>query len=89
LGNGIIQVSAKKTLLMCKLDKPHAIVHEEANRLAQECSGENKVLCSKESIEKHIHAIEDASREVFSILDDMVDQRSNVMMKKASEELFN
>lgn len=71
-----------------KLDKPHARVHEEANLLVQEC-GEGKIICSKEIIEKRIHAIEDASQDVFKYLDELVKQRSNKMMLEAKENLFN
>jgi uncharacterized protein YoxC len=71
-----------------KLDKPHAIVHEQANLLASEC-GSDKVLCSKEIIEKRIHAIEHASTDVFKYLDELVEQRANETMHKAAKELFN
>ena len=70
-----------------KLDKPHAIVHEQANLLANECGGD-KVLCSKETIEERIHAIENASRDVFKYLDELVDQRSQKVMIEAKNSLF-
>ncbi len=70
-----------------KLDKPHAIVHTQANKLAHECAG-NKAMCSKETIEKMVTDIEHASREVFSILDDMVEEKSKSMIKSAVSNLF-
>lgn len=71
-----------------KLEKPHSIVHNEANLLAQECGGD-KVICSKEIIETRIIAIENASKDVFKYLDELVEQRSNIIMKEAAHELFN
>lgn len=70
-----------------KLDRPHAIVHEQANLLATEC-GSDKVLCSKEIIEKRIHAIEDASSDVFKFLDALVDEKAKEMMHTAAKTLF-
>ena len=71
-----------------KLDRPHAIVHEQANRLAKECGGE-KVICSKEEIEGMVIQIEEASKEVFTILDDMVKEKSDGIMHKAKKHLFD
>lgn len=85
---GVGKESFSKMPSYPKLEKPHAIVHEQANLLAQECSGE-KVLCSKEIIEQRIHAIEDASKHVFTYLDELVEQRANQVMHKAAKELFN
>ncbi len=70
-----------------KLDVPHAIVHEQANLLANEC-GSDKVLCSKDIIEKRIHAIEHASADVFKYLDELVEQRAHETMHKAVKNLF-
>jgi len=70
-----------------KLDKPHAIVHDEANLLASEC-GSDKVLCSKEIIEKRINAIEHASKDVFKYLDNLVEERAKEVMHKAAKDLF-
>src|SRR3989339_351709 len=66
-----------------KLDRPHAIVHEQANLLATEC-GSDKVLCSKEIIEQRIHAIEEASNDVFKFLDALVDEKAKEMMHTAA-----
>ena len=71
-----------------KLDKPHSIVHEQANLLANEC-GSDKVLCSKEIIEQRILAIEEASKDVFKYLDELVEQRSAKVMHEAKNNLFN
>ncbi|OHE12133.1 MAG: chemotaxis protein [Sulfurimonas sp. RIFOXYD12_FULL_36_11] len=70
-----------------KLDRPHAIVHEQANLLASEC-GSDKVLCSKEIIEQRIHAIEEASNDVFKFLDALVDEKAKEMMHSAAKVLF-
>ena len=56
------------------LDRPHAVVHDEANSLAEECAG-NAVTCSKEKIEQKIVNIEEASQEVFEILDRMLEEK--------------
>lgn len=71
-----------------KLDHPHAIVHEQANLLVDECAGD-KVLCSKEIIEERIHAIENASRDVFKYLDQLVEERTKIVMHEAATQLFN
>lgn len=71
-----------------KLDVPHAIVHDQANKLAVECGGE-KVICSKEIIEERINAIEAASKDVFKYLDQLVQERSKGMMVLATKELFH
>ena len=70
-----------------KLDKPHSIVHNQANKLAHECSG-NKVICSKNTIEKMVQDIELASNDVFILLDQMVEEKSKNMMKNAVKNLF-
>ncbi|MFA5233400.1 MAG: methyl-accepting chemotaxis protein [Sulfurimonas sp.] len=70
-----------------KLDRPHAIVHEQANLLAAEC-GSDKVVCSKEIIEQRIHAIENASHDVFKYLDALVEEKANEAMHVAAKELF-
>ncbi len=84
---GIGKENFSKMPSYVKLDKPHAIVHEQANLLADEC-GSGKVVCSKDIIEKRIHAIEKASEEVFTCLDELVEQRTNVVMKEAAKKLF-
>ncbi len=70
-----------------KLDKPHAIVHQQANRLANECAG-NKAICSKDEIENMVRDIEHASKEVFDILDAMVEEKSKISMNDAATNLF-
>ncbi len=86
--NGIGKENFSKMPSFAKLDKPHAIVHEQANLLANEC-GQDKIICSKEIIEKRIHAIEHASEDVFKYLDELVEQRANETMHKAVKHLFN
>lgn len=70
-----------------KLDKPHAIIHEQANLLAAECSND-KGLCSKEIIQERVVKIENASKEVFQLLDELVEQRTKVIMHDAAKMLF-
>ncbi|QOP40386.1 chemotaxis protein [Sulfurimonas marina] len=85
---GIGKENFSKMPSYVKLDQPHAIVHQEANLLADECGGD-KVVCSKEIIEQRINAIEDASKDVFKYLDELVEQRAKEMMHLATKELFN
>jgi len=70
-----------------KLEKPHAIIHEEANLLAAEC-GSQKAVCSKDIIEQRIHAIENASHDVFKFLDALVNEKANEVMHAAVKDLF-
>lgn len=86
-GSGIGKENFSKMPSYPKLDKPHAIVHEQANLLAAEC-GSDKVACSKEIIEKRIHAIEEASRDVFKYLDALVEEKAHEVMHIAAKELF-
>lgn len=85
--HGIGKENFGKMPSYAKLARPHAIVHEEANLLASEC-GAGKVVCSKDIIEKRVMAIEAASKEVFSYLDALVKERSNVVMLEAKDSLF-
>ena len=70
-----------------KLDRPHAKVHEMANKLVEECTKEESA-CSNEDIEKMIAEIEKASLEVFESLDAMVEEKSKILMNKAVIDLF-
>jgi len=79
--NGKGKEEFSKTASYSKLDKPHSIIHDTANALAHECVGA-EVICSKDKIEKMLLAIEDASKEVFEILDEMLDQKFQDTMKK-------
>ncbi len=69
------------------LDRPHKIIHEEANLLAQECSG-NSVACSKAKIEEKVNSIETASHNVFEILDNMLAEKNDAIMNIAAHNLF-
>ncbi|MGB5868279.1 MAG: methyl-accepting chemotaxis protein [Arcobacteraceae bacterium] len=77
-----------ETRSYASLNKPHATVHREANILAKECSG-HSVVCSKAVIEEKVKLIEDASQEVFRILDAMLDEKNEMIMKVAAKDLFN
>ncbi|MEJ5169116.1 MAG: methyl-accepting chemotaxis protein, partial [Arcobacteraceae bacterium] len=70
-----------------QLERPHGIVHNEANELAKECAGAS-VTCSKQIIEDRIHKIEQASEDVFRILDAILDEKTEAVMKEAAVELF-
>jgi methyl-accepting chemotaxis protein len=70
-----------------KIEAPHAIIHNNANRLAHECAGE-KVICSKDTIEEMVSTIEKASLEVFELLDTMVEEKAQKQMKSAVKDLF-
>ena len=85
--SGIGRENFSKMPSYAKLDQPHAIVHEQANLLANECAG-NEALCSKEVIQERIHAIENASKEVFHYLDVLVEERTKMMMNEAAKTLF-
>lgn len=85
--SGIGKDNFSKMPSYAKLETPHAIVHEQANLLASEC-GEDKVVCSKEIIEKRIHAIERASDDVFKYLDALVEEKAKEMMHLAAKTLF-
>ncbi|MFK2823534.1 methyl-accepting chemotaxis protein [Arcobacter sp. YIC-80] len=70
------------------LEKYHAVVHDEANLLAKECSG-NSVSCSKQLIEDKIQLVEDASANVFVYLDKILEEKSQSTMKEAAKKLFD
>ncbi|MEA3383170.1 MAG: methyl-accepting chemotaxis protein [Campylobacterota bacterium] len=70
------------------LGRPHQIVHDEANLLAAEC-GNSSVTCSKAIIEKKVDNIEVSSRDVFNILDSMLKEKNDAVMKEAAKTLFN
>jgi len=71
-----------------KIDAPHAVVHEEANLLASECTSGDKALCSKDIIEMRVTKIEAASHKVGEYLDAIVKERADMMMREASIVLF-
>lgn len=70
-----------------ELDGFHAVVHDKANELAEECTSEN-AFCTKEQIMDKVVLIEDASKGVYVSLDKMVDEKRDELMKKAANELF-
>lgn len=85
---GIGKIEFATTSAYGKLDRPHALVHERANKLALEC-GTGKVLCSKEEIETMVLEIEKASGDVFTSLDAMVEEKAKKTMLRAKEHLFD
>jgi hypothetical protein len=70
-----------------KIEAPHAVVHDNANRLVNECAGQ-KVICSKDIIEDMVDKIEEASLQVFVLLDAMVEEKAQKQMKLAVVDLF-
>ncbi|MDC0933258.1 methyl-accepting chemotaxis protein [Arcobacteraceae bacterium] len=86
MGLGKEEFSATKSY--ASLNKPHSIVHDEANLLAKECSG-NSVVCSKAVIEDRVKLIENASQDVFNILDQMLQEKNDLVMKIAAKDLFS
>ncbi len=86
--NGIGKSEFSKTKSYPKLEAPHATVHTTANKLADECGG-NEAICSKQMVEDMVRDIEEASKEVFKLLDAMVEEKSEDMMKKAAKDLFD
>ena len=87
-GTGLGKTEFGTTKSYGALNRPHQIVHDEANSLADECAG-NSVTCSKAKIEQKIENIEAASHDVFDILDRMLEEKNNAVMKDAAKELFN
>ena len=85
---GLGKEEFSNTKSYASLNKPHSVVHDEANLLAKECSG-NSVVCSKAVIEEKVKLIEDASEEVFIILDQMLEEKNDLVMKIAAKDLFN
>ena len=70
------------------LEQHHAMVHNEANTLANECSG-NAVSCSKKLIEDKVKEVESASENVFAYLDKILDEKNEAVMNDAAKTLFN
>ncbi len=70
------------------LNTPHRVVHEEANALAKECAG-SSVVCSKAIIEDKVVKIEEASQQVFEVLDHMLEEKNDQIMKHAAKDLFD
>lgn len=71
-----------------ELDSYHEKVHDNANKLAEECTGES-AFCTKDQIMKKVTVIEEASKGVFISLDKMVSEKTNELMRKAKVELFD
>jgi len=70
-----------------RLERPHGIVHTQANALIADC-GDGKHLCSRTQIEQRIREIENASTEVFAALDILVAEKTEDLMSKAITQLF-
>jgi len=85
---GLGKTEFGNTRSYASLNIPHKVVHEEVNTLAKECAG-NSVVCSKAVIEDKIVKIEQASQEVFEILDHMLEEKNDQVMKLAAKDLFD
>lgn len=70
-----------------RLEGPHAQVHSQANALISDC-GDGKKLCSHSQIEQRIKTIEEASTEVFAVLDVLVAEKTEDLMGTAIGHLF-
>ena len=70
------------------LEKYHKIVHDEANILASSCSG-TEIACSKKMIEDKATMVENASLGVFEVLDTILEEKTETLMKQAAKELFH
>ena len=86
--SGLGKTEFGNTKSYSSLNKPHATVHREANLLAKECSG-SAVVCSKAVIEDKVKLIENASEDVFRILDQMLEEKNDMVMQVAAKDLFN
>ncbi|HEX8948984.1 MAG TPA: methyl-accepting chemotaxis protein [Dissulfurispiraceae bacterium] len=71
-----------------KLEKPHSLVHEEANSLVAKCGHGLKGGCTIQEIEERIRRMEDGSVGVGEALDKIVEEKAEQLMKMAIEELF-
>jgi len=71
------------------LEKPHAIVHDEANSLVSECGHGLKGACTIKEIEAKVHKMEDGSVGVGNALDKIIEEKTEKLMKMAVEELFS
>ena len=91
LGNWYERGIGKEEFSKCKsypkLEAPHAVVHAEANALALQC-GSGKAMCSKAEIEGAVERIETASKDVFRVLDVLLEEKSKMMMDEAKVKLF-
>jgi hypothetical protein len=69
------------------LEKYHKSVHDEANMLASECSG-NAVACSKKLIEEKVDIVEQSSEQVFAYLNNLLNEKKEQLMNEAAKQLF-
>lgn len=92
LGNWYERGIGKEEFSQCKsypkLEAPHAIVHTQANLLAQQC-GSDRAMCSKAEIEAMVDKIEEASGGVFHVLDTLLEEKAQLMMNEAKVKLFD
>lgn len=92
LGNWYERGIGKEEFSQCKsylkLEAPHAIVHTQANLLAEQC-GSDKAMCSKAEIEAMVDKIEEASNGVFKTLDVLLEEKAQMMMNEAKVKLFD
>ena len=70
------------------LEKYHKIVHDEANSLVSSCS-DSEIACSKKLIENKAQLVENASAEVFTYLDKILEEKTETIMKEAAKDLFH
>ena len=71
-----------------QLEKPHGIVHSEANALVKDCA-DGKNTCSQHDIRARVRRIEESSVKVGEILDKLATEKTDDLMGKAIQELFD
>ncbi|MBF0471885.1 MAG: CZB domain-containing protein [Gammaproteobacteria bacterium] len=80
--------SFSHTVAYPHLVTPHSEVHASANRLAK-LSTSGKMQCATEEIESLIEQLEQSSAEVYAIMDEMIDEKSDELEKTAQNTLFS
>jgi len=68
--------------------RPHQTVHDEANYLYEHCLN-NFNDCTISDVRGRVEAIEEGSLNVFSCLDNMIEEKAEQMMHSAIGTLFN
>ncbi len=67
----------KQTSSYPKIDKPHSIVHNVANKNLEFIQGEDRRLENEEEIIQNFNDMENASQELFNLLDAMRNEEKN------------
>jgi hypothetical protein len=86
---GLGKEQFSKTKSYKELEIPHSIVHKEGNELAELCGVGDSTSCSVLFIEEKVQKIENASTDVFKVLENMVEEKTTQIMHEAKDKLFN